>query len=57
MEMLLQIEQLVPDDLESLTSGARTFVFTVLRPIIGCLKHHHNGYLESFEQRWNNFYF
>jgi hypothetical protein len=54
MEMLLQIEQLVPDDLESLTSGARAFVFTVLRPIVGCLKHHHNGCLESFEQSWNN---
>ena len=53
IELLLQIDSEIPDDLESLTNGARTFYFTVLNPVLSCLRHHFNSDCQAFLSSWS----
>lgn len=53
LELLLQIEQQIPQDLEMLTSGARAFYFSSLTPVLSCLRNHFNGDGSSFIAKWH----
>ena len=53
LQLLLRIEEQIPQDLETLTSGARAFYFSSLTPVLSCLRCHFNGDGDSFIAKWH----
>jgi hypothetical protein len=49
---IIELNALVPAQMEELTQGAKTFVIRTSKPVAGCLKNHCNNNVEAFCRRW-----
>lgn len=55
LNALKTIKLNVPEKLNELTEGARSFVITQLNPIMSCLENHFLGDESDFVKTWGNF--
>jgi len=52
LQLLLRIDSEIPTDLEQLCSGARSFYFTILTPVLSCFRNYFGGDYEAFIRKW-----
>jgi hypothetical protein len=51
LDLMLQIQDQVPDNVENLTSAARAYYYNNVVPIVSCFKNHFNSDMIQFLQR------
>ena len=52
---LVELQQEVPEDRNTLTEPARNFAILTIDPILACFQHHFECDVEAFLQQWGNF--
>ena len=52
LELLLQIENDLPEQMSELTEGARTWIYSTLRPVTTCLRNHYGNDKVAFVNKW-----
>ena len=55
LDLLFEIENVLPNEYSHLTEPARNFILTVMNPILKCFRAHHCSSLDGLKDKWGDF--